>query len=443
MKPKKSAYKWLIFGLWVIPFFGLTQSQANRELKLALNEDGSNYLKANFTAQIWARYIENNPGSTLFGNQKNTSYDIGLRRVRAQFYGKVHPKIFLYTQLGINNQNANNTRKPGIFFHDVLGEFEVTPKGLQIGMGLSAWTGFGRFSAPAVASILGSDAPLYQQSTNDVTDQFLRKFSIYAKGKLGKLDYRLAFTQPMSVQTAPANSIQAFGLHSTFSTKAPKLQTSAYAMWQFLDKESNTTPYMAGTYLGKKKIFNVGVGYQYQAKAMWRQGDTIFKAPYIIEEDLFNYQIDFFYDAPVGKKGSALSAYLALTQMGFGKHYLRNAAVMNPVDASSLTSLNGGGNGVPLYGTGQVWYFQTGYLLPPNLFGKRDIFLQPYFQYINAQYDALSSPMNLFDLGVNYFLDGQKSKLSFNFQNRPNYQIKDGKMNSRKNTFLIQFQIAI
>jgi hypothetical protein len=51
--------------------------------------------------------------------------------------------------------------------------------------------------------------------------------------------------------------------------------------------------------------------------------------------------------------------------------------------------------------------------------------------------------MNLFDLGVNYFLDGQKSKLSFNYQNRPNYQIKDGKMNSRKNTFLIQFQIAI
>jgi hypothetical protein len=329
MKLNKSIFFKTTFALLLIPFFGLTQSQANRELKLALNEDGSNYLKANFTAQIWARYNENNPGSTLYGYTKENSYDIGLRRVRAQFFGQVHSKIFVYTQLGINNQSAVDARKPGLFFHDVLGEYHVSKKNLQIGMGLSAWTGFGRFSAPAVASILGCDAPLYQQSTNDVTDQFLRKFGMYAKGKLGKLDYRLAFTQPMSVQTANASAVKPLGLKSSFSLKPPKLQTSAYFMWQFLDQESNVIPYLAGTYLGKKKVFNIGAGYQYQPKAMWRLADTNSLNPNIIEEDLLNYQIDVFYDAPIGSKGAAISAYAAYTQMGFGKEYLRNAASLN------------------------------------------------------------------------------------------------------------------
>jgi hypothetical protein len=443
MQTRNSIQFIILFAFCILPFFGLTQSQANRELKLSLNEDGSNYLKANFTAQIWARYNENNPGSNLYGYPKNNSYDIGLRRVRAQFFGQVHPKIFVYTQIGINNQSAVDARKPGLFFHDVLGEYQVNKKNLHVGMGLSAWTGFGRFSAPAVASILGCDAPLYQQSTNDVTDQFLRKFGLYAKGKLGKLDYRLAFTQPMSVQTANASAIKPLGLTSSFSLKPPSLQTSAYFMWQFLDQESNVIPYLAGTYLGKKKVFNIGAGYQYQAKAMWRLTDTNTVNPNIMEEDLLNYQIDVFYDAPMGSKGAAISAYAAYTQMGFGKGYLRNAAVLNPVNGSSNVSLNGGGNGIPLYGTGRVIYTQVGYLLPPNFWGEKELYLQAYFQYMNADYDVLSTPMHLFDVGINYFIDSYKSKITLNYQNRPNYQLIDAMVSERKNTFTLQLQIAI
>ena len=39
-------------------------------------------------------------------------------------------------------------------------------------------------------------------------------------------------------------------------------------MWQFLEKESNQTPYMIGSYLGKKRVFNIGAGFQYQKDAM-------------------------------------------------------------------------------------------------------------------------------------------------------------------------------
>jgi hypothetical protein len=123
-----------------------------------------------------------------------------------------------------------------------------------------------------VASFLAYDAPLYQQSTNDATDQFLRKLSVYAKGKLGKLDYRLVLSKPMIAQKSAA--VGPLNTNSDFSMKPPKLQGSGYLMYQFLDEESNLTPYVTGTYLGKKKVFNIGAGFQYQPDAMWHTTAT-------------------------------------------------------------------------------------------------------------------------------------------------------------------------
>ena len=145
--------KALLVVLIVAGMQALAQTQPNKELKLNLNEEGSRYLKATFTAQVWNRYTDNNPGSTVNGYTEKETYDIGLRRVRAQFFGKVTEKVFLYTQVGINNFGYNSARKPGLFFHDVVTEYYVTPRVLQIGTGLTAWTGFARYSSPAVASI--------------------------------------------------------------------------------------------------------------------------------------------------------------------------------------------------------------------------------------------------------------------------------------------------
>ena len=66
------------------------------------------------------------------------------------------------------------------------------------------------------------DAPLYQQSTNDISDQFVRKYSVYAKGKLGKLDYRFGLAKPLSI---PQSNVQGtiIGPNSLFSSEPPKL----------------------------------------------------------------------------------------------------------------------------------------------------------------------------------------------------------------------------
>ncbi|MEZ4979139.1 MAG: hypothetical protein R2772_07560 [Chitinophagales bacterium] len=76
------------------------------------------------------------------------------------------------------------------------------------------------------------DALLYQQATNDVNDQFDRSLSIYAKGQVGKLDYRIVLSDPLSLNgTAYANST--IGTDAVYSNEGSKLITSAYLKYQF------------------------------------------------------------------------------------------------------------------------------------------------------------------------------------------------------------------
>lgn len=415
------------------------QTKPDRELKMNLNDDGSHYLKTTFTAQVWMRYNESNPGTTLNGFAKPQTYDIGLRRVRAQVFGKITDRVFLYTQVGINNFDYNSPRKPGIFFHDVVTEYYVTPRALQIGAGLTAWTGFMRYSSPAVASILSYDAPLYQQSTNDVNDQFLRKLSIYAKGKVGKLDYRFILSNPMLIDPS-ITAVKPISINSDFSYKPPHLQSSGYVIYEFLDEESNLTPYMTGTYLGKKKVFNIGAGFQYQSNAMWHYNNEVTKDT--IMQNMVNFGADVFYDHPIGDKGAAVTAYVAASHTDYGKNYIRNNGAMNPAPAGG-TSFNGGGSAFPMYGTGTVLFGQLGYLLPKSLLGEKNGQLQPYADLTVSRYDRLKDDMIMWDAGVNWLIEGHRSKVSLNYQNRPVFSNTDLKELSRKGMVVLQFQLAI
>ena len=98
---------------------------------------------------------------------------------------------------------------------------------MSIGGGLTEWNGVSRYSSPSIGSILSLDAPLYQQATNDITDQFVRKYSIYAKGQIAKLDYRLAVSTPMSVQRSTAQQATISG-NSLFSSEPAKAQWHGY-----------------------------------------------------------------------------------------------------------------------------------------------------------------------------------------------------------------------
>ena len=193
-----------------------------KDRKFNLNEDGSNYVKFTMLAQLWLRSQEYNPGTTILGIEKSSGTDIGIRRFRIQMYGQLTDRVFIYSQFGQNNLNNISDRKQGFFLHDAMGEYAIDKTKLSLGMGLSGWSGLARFSSPSTGSILGVDAPLFQQTTNDVTDQFLRKLSVFAKGKLGKLDYRIAMAQPMAIQKS-ANYNPTINTNWNFSAASPKI----------------------------------------------------------------------------------------------------------------------------------------------------------------------------------------------------------------------------
>lgn len=435
----------LFCPLWALPVLAQTnavqkKSLPNKSLKFDLNDDGSHYIKASFTAQIWARYNQSNPGTTIFGYEKSETFDIGLRRVRTVIDGMITDKVYVFTQFGINNFTSTSQRKMPLFFHDVVGEYHITKRSLHIGGGLNGFTGMARFSSPSIGTIMGYDAPLNQQSTNDATDQFLRKLSIYAKGKLGKFDYRLAASNPMSAQNSTV--VQAISTNADFSLKPPAMQYSGYFMYQFLDEESNLNPYTVGTYLGKKKVFNIGAGFQYQANAMWRWNNAVQRDT--ISEDMLNFAADVFYDNPMGSKGAALSIYAAYINYNFGKGYLRNIGVMNPATGVTATAnnLNGSGNNFPMLGTGSVLQGQIGYLLPQNILGQENGQLMPYIMVMSANYDRLNQTMLLYDAGINWFIHEHKTKLSIDLQNRPVFAVANQRVSERKSMVVMQFQVA-
>lgn len=417
-------------------------SQGFKDGKIWLNEDGSNYFKFTLVSQVWLRNTDMNPGTTINGYAKDNYTDIGVRRARFQAFGQIADRVFIYSQIGMNNFNYSSDRKAGFFIHDIMGEYEVVRKHLSLGAGLSAWNGLTRFSAPSVGTILGVDAPLFEQSTNDVTDQFLRKLSIYAKGKLGQLDYRVVMSSPMAVQKSNGY-LPTVGKYATFSARPAKMQWHGYFQWQFLDQEANTTAYTTGTYLGAKKVFNIGAGFQIQPDAMWRagnNGDTV-------ESNMQHFAIDAYYDAPVNAAtGTALSAYASYINFNWGKGYIRNQATMNPANGTNRTDiLNGSGNGYPSFGTGNLLYGQVGYKFKNNLIGKTTI--MPYASLQYAHYDRLKDNMAFWDGGINWLLKGHTSKLTFAYQSRPVYQVdavtQEAFKTDRKGSFILQFQVFL
>ncbi len=411
-------------------------------LKAYLSPDSSTYLKLNFVSQVWVRNNENNPGTTIYNERQNNTNDVGLRRVRFVLAGQLTERVFFFVQFGQNNLNYLSARKAGSFFHDVTAEYAVAKKKLSLGFGLNGWNGPGRFSNSSVGSILCLDPPIFQETTNDVNDQFVRKLGVYAKGKLGKLDYRLSLGKPFVTQTA-STAVDPLSSNFSYSMKIPQQAVQGYFMYQFFDLESNSGPGTPGTYLGKKRVFNLGAGFVHQGNAMWAMNakdattpaDTIYHAMNL-------WAIDVFYDAPINKtKGSAITVYGGYFNYDFGKGYLRNVAPMNPATGTKNGSLNGSGNGAPLIGTGQVLYLQSGYKFRNNLLGEYGT-LQIYSAAQYAKLDRLNDPMVLVDVGINWLVSGHNSKFTLNYQSRPVYGASDAKVTARKGEWVLQYQVA-
>lgn len=408
------------------------QAGAPKELKFALNEDGSNYIRFTGLAQVWLRHTGMNPGTTINGYNKESYSDISIRRLRFQMYGQLSDRVFFYTQFGQNNFNFQSTKFTGAFFHDALLEYAVDQQKLSFGAGLAGWSGLSRYASPSIGSILSLDAPLYQQATNGVNDQFIRKLSVYAKGQLGKFDYRLAISHPMTVTGMPAIATVPASSDFEFSNEPPKKQFQGYFKYMFFDKESNTTPYHAGTYLGSKRMFNVGAGFVHQADAMWAMAD----AGETVRNAMTLAAVDIFLETPLDNN-ALFTWYAAFTNYDFGSGYLRNIGVNNPANGSATSTA--WGNAYPMVGTGNGIYTQLGYMLGKVLPGT-DTRLQPFTTFQWSDYTGLNAPVLMYEAGFNLLLRSSHSgKLSAMYQGRSIFDASND-LNGHKGMTVLQYQ---
>jgi len=418
------------------------------EMRLKLNKSGTHYLKATFLNQVWIRFNDSNPGTQVLSSPTDQTFDIGLRRTRIQFYGQLTDHVFFYTHFGQNNFNylTNNAgnRKLEAFFHDVLGEykFSASNEKLVLGGGLTLTNGLSRFSQPSIGTIMSMDIPVFAQATVDQTDEFSRKLSIYARGQLGKFDYRIVMSDPFPVTTngtittpatnatSPIASFAQFGHHK---------QYQGFFMCNFFDKEQHATPYMTGTYLGKKKVFNVEGGFITQKNAMWVSNDVGATTQF---QDMNLWSIALFYDAPLNKdNGTAINAYLGYFGTDYGTNYLRYNNAMNPGSSVVGTYPSASqGNAFPMFGTGNQIYGQFGYLMSKALLGEGHGVLMPYVTIQSAKFDRIPEQMNVYSSGVNWFIKGHTSKITLDYQNRPTYNA-DFTSADRKGQVVLQYQI--
>lgn len=391
---------------------------------IKLNDDGSSAIRIITWHQIWARVMDTNPGTVIQNKQMPWHADVALRRSRLLLLGNLGKDLRYLMHVGINNQTFSNLRKPQLYVHDAWVEYDVFGKWLSVGGGLHYWHGISRMTNASTLNFLAMDSPILQWATIERTDQFARNLGVYAKGKAWGFDYRVAVNKPFTTS-------REVGANADYNPESNTFSAVGYFKYDFLDVESNTLPFAVGTYLGKKRVFNVGAGFHYHPDAMAYlddAGDTQITHALMVG-------VDSFLDYPMFGYG-ALTAYVNYLYYDMGPGHLRNVGIMNP--GSGGSTLNGGGNAYPIIGTGHHVYGQMGYLLPSDFL--MGLSIQPYVAATASFFDRYDEPSVVVDAGVNWYLVGHHSKLTLHYRNRPIFNtLNDNAVNvSRGNEVILQ-----
>ncbi|GAA4272842.1 porin [Aquimarina gracilis] len=419
-----------------------TKSFPNKPLKWYLNKDQNHWIGIHTYAQLSGRVNQNNPGSLVNNQLEKTTTDISIRRFRLGIKSQVSDHLFIYTQFGTNNLNYLSSKGPSIKLLDAYAEYNFSEE-FSIGAGKSLWNGLSRFSAPSTSKLMVVDVPFIALPTVNTTDDLLRNLSIFTKGKFHKFDYRFLVSKPFPIQansSIPADPKEGI---AEFTSSPSKIQYAGYIKYEFLGSESNKYASHSGTYLGAKKILSLGTGFKFQSDALCslEQGIESF-------HDMTLLAADIFVELPINKsKGSTFTSYLGFFKYDFGPNYLRSIGANNPTNGldSENASFNGKGNAYPVLGTGTSFLYQFGYLFPKMGKNNTKGQLQPYGRVQYSDFDRLSDPMIAFDLGVNWFLNNHKSKLTLNAQNRPIFYNQEDNLeeDNRKWMFVLQYQFKI
>lgn len=405
----KKALLWMVMVMVYCTSYGQKDTESTKPalkyepLTLKLSEDGSKYIRFILWHQQWLQT------NNLADDNSNLQVNSLIRRSRFLTYAQVSPRFLILTHFGLNSLSANNMSSLGsngdgaqLFLHGAWTEFKISNNdAFFIGGGLHYWKGLTRLSNQSTLNFMTLDnpRPFTHWHSLGITDQFARHIGFYAKGQIGKFDYRVAFNNPLN----PGNSLGAgsdFGGQSDLEytgsitpdadgDQVGNTVIEGYFRYQLFDKESTKLPYQVGTYMGAKKVLGVGLGFFAQPNGMY---NTVTNE----HSGVFHIAGDVFLDMPVGNNGNALNTYASVIKFDYGDDYMSRWA-----------------------GTGTNVYGQLGYFVS-------SLKVMPYVAFQTGAYDAFDDNLNSLDIGVNYYVMGHNAKVTLEYHSISNNPLEGG-----------------
>lgn len=380
----------IVFIICSVTFInGQASADYNGGFKIKFDSSGEKYMRI----ISWAQFQMNHSNDGL-SNTSNTNFN--LRRARVLMYAQINKDFLILTHFGLNNLNSQNMTPLGtddpaqLFFHDVWLQYNFNANH-AVGAGLHYYNGISRLNSQSTLNMLTMDNNRQSWPTSGLSDQFFRHIGVFFKGNFGKLQYRLAINDA-AVNTIdnriPTTSTGAvYSGTSLLGTQKAGKTFAGYFDYHFLDQESNYLPFKVGTYLGTKKVFNLGFGFFAHPN-----GTVLADANSNLSgQNVSIFAIDVFYDAPISSDGDAITAYATYQNNNYGKDYLYS-----------------------VYGTGAMLFGQLGYAFAnPNSKTR----YQPFFSYASNSYDAVFDNRSVFKIGLNAYFSGNNSKLTFEYMN--------------------------
>ena len=405
--------------------------------------------------------MEMNPATEVSGEATSFYSDLAIRRARMLAMVQISPRYMIFTHFGINNQTFNGGgaassggtggygagKKPGIFFHDAWNEYAlVLPSdkhkfSLNMGAGLHYYLGLSRLSMASTLNNMAIDSPIFNWALVENSDQFARQLGFFFHGKYDRLEYRLSVNKPFTTNLTPTDVDERPNAIAVDNSGNTKFSYAGYFDYHFLDIESGSLPFKVGTYLGSRKVFNLGAGFYYNADATKSSvnGELNSHAIRLLS-------VDAFLDMPIGKPENkmAITAYSVYYNYDFGPNYLRNIGIMNvgnlATNGGVTAPITGVGNAQPMIGTGSIFYTQVGLLLP-NAKENPKLRIQPFAALSHKNFESLDVSFQKIDVGANLFIHGHHAKITPQYSTRPVFSDKG---NYRwYSEFLVQFQVFL
>jgi hypothetical protein len=344
--------------------------------------NNESYLTLGYSVQIWGQ----NRGYTSATDSGSTS-EFFLRRNRLIFNGQVNDYVGFYAQLEAGNDGKGGDVDKSVYYRDAYVTLDYTdPVRFIVGRFKNT---FSRENLEGCLDPLTMDRAEWLAYTPWGGS---RDTGAAVWGNLadGKFQYRLMVANGRAGDNVPK--------------KNPRFTGRVH--WSFLDPETDYG--YLGTYLGTKRVLTVGVALDQQKEVAY--GDFLSRS---MPQNYKASTADFFYEQPFSSGTYTLSGAVMRYKTGNAI----NAFSVDPL-LTQNSELGGG-------------YLKGAYMLPGKTGMGR---LQFFARHEKLTYHLSSgfSDRKWDSIGVNYYIDGQKlkvtaelAKVKFDKQNPTNPSQRD------------------